>query len=492
RLASGVKVPAAAPFIQDWFIQREALVNATCHRLGVGEGRGTPDNDGRASAVEPPVVGLAGPAGAGKSIAASMVIARDDVRAHFSPNGMVWLPVGQGAKERLPEVMHRLAVLVHELVASKSSADVGRDCRPPRTPDIGVDPEDGAAYVREVMAGDGDGDSSSRGGGMGMGMGALLVVADDVWEADVLEELSRTGASILYTTRSGDLLAGDDGVLPLRVDDVTEGEAEALLRRAAELDDEATLPDSAREIIRQGGLAAMDLACVGRWDSLRKTNDEAAWATALSRIADARRFMDGAALLPWRSAVLLAGLEQLTLANERNKELYLSLAVLPSDLSLSVDDLTVLLTGGGEEGSPGQDLEAARRIVETLEKWSVLVREVGGRYRVRGSHTDVAWQAVSDCPDILDRALTRWRKRVSSADAVFAWRVEELVDIWLTMSSLEADRDEEEIPGPYRAVVDAVDPSDPRARELLRRIALFQWSMQDCDAACETWTKLLA
>ncbi|CAN0170438.1 unnamed protein product, partial [Hapterophycus canaliculatus] len=318
----------------------------------------------------------------------------------------------------------------------------------------------------------------------------LLVVADDVWEADVLEELRRTGASILYTTRSGDLLVGTCGNLPLRVDEVTEGEAAMLLRRAAELDDEATLPDPAYEMIRRGGLAAMDLACVGRWDMVRNRNDEAAWAMALAKITDAQHFMDGAALLPWRSAVLLACLEQLTLADERNKELYLSLAVLPSNLSVSINDLTVLLTG--KEGCSGPDLQAARRVVATLEKQSVLVREAGGRYRVHGSHADVAWQGISTCPDILDRALSRWRNNVSSGNAVFAWRVEELVTIWQTMTSLESDQDGEEIPGQYGAVADAVDLSDFGARQLLRRIAQVQWLMQDCDAACETWAKLLS
>ncbi|CAN0259548.1 unnamed protein product, partial [Ectocarpus sp. 13 AM-2016] len=446
--------------------------------LGVNDGGGS-----RASG-EPPVVGVAGPSGAGKSTIASMIIARDDVRGHFSEKGVVWLSVGQGARDRLLDVMYRLAVMVHELVVdigdSSSSPDDG-PFRPPQTPDIGVEPEDGAAYVREILTAE----EVERSSGS---FGELLVVADDVWEAEVLAELRSTGASILYTTRSEeDLLAASGGSSVLQVDEVTEGEAEEILRRAADLLDYTKLPDAAHDIIRRGGPVAMDVAYVGRWDIVRGKNDQAAWAVVLAHVIDAQNFMKGAALLPWRSAVLRVGLTRLGLADQGTKELYLSLGVLPRNLSFSVDDVTALVSDGSAE-----EHQAATLAIATLEQWSVLMRTEGGRYRVHHSHADMAWQGISEDPAILGPALARWRNRVSTAEAVLAWRTEELVDIWQAIWSLEIGEGAKEIDQPYAEIVDAMNLSDAGAFQLLRRIAFFQWLTNEPDAACMSWSKLLA
>ncbi|CAM9948140.1 unnamed protein product [Ectocarpus sp. 12 AP-2014] len=475
RLYSIAKRPTEAPLLQDWFIQREPVVAAICDRLGVNDGGGS-----RASG-EPPVVGVAGPSGAGKSTIASMIIARDDVRGHFSEKGVVWLSVGQGARDRLLDVMYRLAVMVHELVVDSSSFPDDGPFRPPQTPDIGVEPEDGAAYVREILTAE-EGERSSG------SFGELLVVADDVWEAEVLAELRSTGASILYTTRSEeDLLAASGGSSVLQVDEVTEGEAEEILRRAADLLDYTKLPDAAHDIIRRGGPVAMDVAYVGRWDIVRGKNDQAAWAVVLAHVIDAQNFMKGAALLPWRSAVLRVGLTRLGFADQGTKELYLSLGVLPRNLSFSGDDVTALVSDGSAE-----ELQAATLAIATLEQWSVLMRTEGGRYRVHHSHADMAWQGISEDPAILGPALARWRNRVSTAEAVLAWRTEELVDIWQAIWSLEIGEGAEEIGQPYAEIVDAMNLSDAGAFQLLRRIAFFQWLTNEPDAACMSWSKLLA
>ncbi|CAM9211675.1 unnamed protein product [Ectocarpus sp. 6 AP-2014] len=475
RLDSIAKSPAEAPLLQDWFIQREPVIAAICDRLGVN------DRGGSRASGEPPVVGVAGPSGAGKSTIASMIVARHDVRGHFSQKGVVWLSVGQGARDRLLDVMYRLAVMVHALVAESSSSPDDGPFRPPRTPDIGVEPEDGAAYVREILAAD-EGERSSG------GCGELLVVADDVWEAEVLAELRNTGASILYTTRSEeDLLAASGGSSVLRVDEVTEGEAEEILRRAADLLDYSKLPDAAHDIIRRGGPVAMDVAYVGRWDIVRGKNDQAAWAVVLAHVIDAQNFMKGAALLPWRSAVLRVGVTRLGLADQGTKELYMSLGVLPRNLSFSVDDVTALVSDGSAE-----ELQAATLAMATLEQWSVLVRTEGGRYRVHHSHADMAWQGISEDPAILGPALARWRNRVSTLEAVLAWRTKELVDIWETIWSLEIGEGAEDIGQPYAEIVDAMDLSDAGAFQLLRRIAFFHWLTNEPDAACMSWSKLLA
>ncbi|CAN0575612.1 unnamed protein product, partial [Ectocarpus sp. 12 AP-2014] len=106
-LASRVKIPPGAPRIRDWYAEREGVVSEACGRFGIGR-------SGNAFG-EPRMVGLAGPSGAGKSTVASMLIARKDVRASFH-KGLLWLQVGQGAKDRLPELMICLAGMVYETV----------------------------------------------------------------------------------------------------------------------------------------------------------------------------------------------------------------------------------------------------------------------------------------------------------------------------------------------------------------------------------------
>lgn len=104
-------IPAAAPVVRVWYVEREAIVADVCTKLGVrivGDG--------------PTMVGLAGPGGAGKSTVASMVVARDDVREHFH-KAVLWLPVGQGAKHRVYALMRQLATMVYEKVLKKN-------CRP--------------------------------------------------------------------------------------------------------------------------------------------------------------------------------------------------------------------------------------------------------------------------------------------------------------------------------------------------------------------------
>lgn len=83
------------------------------------------------------------------------------------------------------------------------------------------------AYVREVV------DDSNR---------RFLVVADDVWEMEVLEELKRARVWVLYTTRLDCVLPGAP---PLRLDQVLKEEAEMVLRRATNLRENVLLPEAA-------------------------------------------------------------------------------------------------------------------------------------------------------------------------------------------------------------------------------------------------------
>lgn len=94
----------------------------------------------------------------------------------------------------------------------------------------------------------------------------FLVVADDVWEVEVLEELKRVGVCVLYTTRKDSLLPDAQS---LRLDQVLEEEAEVILRQAADLDDRASLPEASYDLMVRSDFSVLDLAFVGRWGIVR-------------------------------------------------------------------------------------------------------------------------------------------------------------------------------------------------------------------------------
>lgn len=470
-LASTVSVPAAAPRIREWYAEREAAVSAICDRLGVRF-----SDVQKASDHQQLLVGVAGPSGAGKSIAASMVVAREDVRAYFC-KGVLWLKVGQEARHRLPALMDRLANMVFDAMAEG-------DARRPRAPDVGVRPENGAAYIRKVVGED----------------RRFLVVADDVWEAEVLEELKSTGATVLYTTPLEDLCSGS----PLRLHELLNGEVAAALVRAAELDDDAEPPDACTTIVQRCGSSAMDLAFVGRWGTVRGTTNGEAWASALIRIIEAQ---EGEALVPWRAAVLRAGLEdggveetpmswreavlragldELVLSNTHHLQLYLSLAVIPKNLAFSREGVESLMY---DEGCTAETVEAAKKMVATFEEWSILTLEEGGKYHVHDAHLNFARELMAKDPATRDRVLARWRKRIETADSLFAWPLEELVELWRTVAGLGGEG--VDFARLYDGVLDAMDPSDAEYAKCLRRIAFFLWLAGDCDTACEKWANFL-
>ena len=455
-LASRVKIPPGAPRIRDWYVERKPLVVQACNRLGIGQGGDTPQ--------APKMVGLAGPSGAGKSTVASMVIARDDVRAYFE-KGVLWLQVGQAAKDRLPELKSRLADMVYESVMQKA-------CRPPRKQeDLASDPEDGVEYIVDVMNKD---------------MMRFLVVADDVWDVEVLEALKRAGAWVLYTTRHRDLLP--EPPRPLRVDQMLKEEAELVLRRAADLHDDAYLPNAAYELMERCDYAASDLAFVGRWSDVRgrSGHDGQAWQAVLNRIMEeAKRSGEDGQLLSWRAAVLHAGLDELACENPKNKELYLSLAILPNGLAFSSEVAAVLLYGSGFSA---WDLEAAEGVVMTLERLSILTLEDGGSYRVHDEHADfIQGRGVAN-QDIWDRVLCRWREYMSSSRALFAFSTHWLVVIWEVLACAEGTG---LVSRPYDPALDAMDPTGSDIAKALKKGAYFHWLREEWSEVYSKSSRLL-
>lgn len=376
-LASRVPIPPRSPQIREWWVPRREAVQETCRRLGIysaeGERAGVPavvangDSGGGGDATDkgrveqpPPVVGLGGPTGCGKSTVAAMVVAHEDVRGYFH-EGVVWLPVGgKGAKHRLPELMARLASLVHDTEMRRSFSGDSRIPipPPPRKACIAITPDrlDSAAFIRAVLGlsppsprptGGSRGEKLGvDGGGGGGGRGRrYLIIADDVCEPEVLQELMGLGACVLYTTtrsvegmRLGDGDGDGNGADAdlLQLDDLREEEAETVLRRACGMP-HATLPQTAHEMIKAYGSVAMDINYFGRWDVVCGKADEKAWDMALSRVfVEAGDGGERWTRRRWHTAVLFAGLADLARLNDKAKDLYLYLAVLPRGLGLTV------------------------------------------------------------------------------------------------------------------------------------------------------------
>lgn len=360
-LAKKVKIPAKVPRVRDWFVPRTLLVEEICNRLGIYAGKidDTISNGGVAAEVteendEARMVGLAGPAGCGKSTAASLVIAREDVRGHFH-DGIVWLAVGgKGAKRRLPELMLHLANTVHETVLLHNG---GGSLRPPSKPGVMADRENGVAYgvaysvayIRSVM-GIGGVDAQEGGGSSSVDRQRrrrrprYLIIADDVHEPEVLQELKGIGVTVLYTTtrsasglRGASAVGGDVDLL--RLDDLLEEEADAVLRQAAGIKQGVDLPKPARDFMKSYGSVVMDLAYVGRWGVVHKRTDAKSWDMALNRV-----FIEGGeggeewTRRRWHTAVLFAGMADLGRSNVKAKDLYLYLGVLPRGLAFMVSD----------------------------------------------------------------------------------------------------------------------------------------------------------
>ena len=441
-----------SPRIREWYVERGAVVSDACDGLGVG---GSYD-----VYQEPRMVGLGGPGGAGKSTVASMVVARPNVQMSFR-KGVLWLPVGKGAKDRLEALMFDLAFMVYETVMQKR-------CRPPRKANVQINTEDGAAYIREVV------DESSR---------RFLVVADDVWDVEVLEALRKAGAWVLYTTRKDKLLPDAP---PLRLDQVRKEEAEMVLRRAAELDDDAPLPEAAYEVMRRCEFVVLDLVLVGRRGEVRERRDELAWRKVLRRIMEAQKEgEDGGQLRPWRAAALRAGLGVLAGDNPLNKELYLALALLPTGLAFPSKVAGVLLCG---DDCSAEALKTANKVLEVLERLSILALEAGGKYRVHEDHVDFVWDCLKTNRETRDAALPRWRAYISSVEALDTYTSAWLAKMWHVLAQVEGGA---VASSPYEATLDALGASSPRFPRAVRKVAEFHFERRDWMEAYNKYSSLL-
>lgn len=437
-----------APLIRDWYVVREAAVTETCDLLGIGRSN--------SECFEPArMVGLAGASGAGKSTVASMLVAREDVQAWFD-NRILWLRVGDVAKNDLPAFMLDLADMVYKEVLQSTG-------RPPRRGNVLMTSEHGAAYIRAMV-------HESR---------WLLIVADDVCGAEVLRELKKAGAWVLYTTRHHNLLPGTPS---LQLDKILNKEADMLLRRAADLGDNAPLPEAAYVLMEHCEFAAFDLALVGRWDVVRVKNDEKAWQAALDRIVEAQRGGEGGQPLPFRSAVLRAGLGVLA-CSPQNRDLYLALGILPKGL-----DFPAEVAGGLPHGndSSAEDLGAAKNVLEALVRLSILAVDDRDWYRLHDIQADFARDCLAADQETRDRVLPRWREFISNVNTLLAFSSAWLTTIWDALAEVEGKRD---ISKAHDAAVNSVDPS---SSELARPYVAKLAKMNDLDKRFRQTAKAVA
>ncbi len=452
------KVPKGAPARKSWHVERRHVVDTVLRALaGGGETR---------------LVGLVGGSGSGKTTAASEIVRSTRVREAFS-DGIVWLPFGEGVKDRLESIMQQLACAVYK--------DIGGS--------VGLRPaesEDGAAYVKRVVA---RGDRGNR--------LRCLVVADNVWEEEVVSKLLETGMWVLLTTRSEALLSAVHGEA-VGVDELSEADAESLLRGAAELPPDARLPDDAVELVDLCGRVAMDLAFVGRWSNVRGRQDRTAWSDATEKvraeIVKAKAESGGEPVEGIRSerrkAILRAGFEDLAIGSddERVQRLYLSLAVLPDGCTFSVKDAAVLLY----DRTPSSEDEASvAGVVEILERWAIVSSEEG-EYRMHDAHSGFARETLMDHGYVRRPAVKRLVRFISSLEAVRTLDRYKLKSLWLAVERVGGDGWAKTRPY-VKALGEVAESSSPLLlRQSIEAVARFLEAQEDWEAAKDGWRRLLA
>ncbi|CAM9487704.1 unnamed protein product, partial [Laminaria digitata] len=113
-----------------------------------------------------------------------------------------------------------------------------------------------------------------------------LVVADDVWDAEVVEKLRETGMQVLMTTRERSLVEEGKRV---SVEALTDQEAKDLLRATVQFPRDADLPAAAMTILDRCANVAMYVEFVGRWSILHTgedgvPQDKSAWVKVVRAI----------------------------------------------------------------------------------------------------------------------------------------------------------------------------------------------------------------
>lgn len=365
--------------------------------------------------------------------------------------------------------MLQLARLVHENVGGS----VGR---PPARSDVGE------TYVRQRML-TGHGGREMR----------CLVVADNVWDEEVIAKLRETGMWVLVTTRDGALVSDADSEA-ITIDELSQEDAESVLRRAAELSPDVRLPDAAINVIDLCGRVAMDLAFAGRWGVVRGRNGSSAWSDAVDRISTELRNVGldtargiGEHAAKRRRAILCAGFQYLAIGmdDEHVQWLYLALGALPDGHPFDVTDAAALLYD--RKGNRKEE-EAVGEVVETLERWSIL-RSSDGKYRMHDAHSNFARENLMDRGDVRRPAVRRWVKHISSPEMLTSVGEFVLKGLWAAVEQVGGES--WRVSRPYNEFVAAMDDLDPQLRRCMAALARFHRAQNDWEGESAMWRRLL-
>lgn len=404
-------VPPGVPVGQSWHAVRDGVIARVCEILSADEG--------------PTVAALTGRSGAGKTTAAAAMVGErgpvrprageteDDARTRLDcmralfPDGVVWLRVGkeEGGADRLPPLMRTLAKALHENVMEKRI----------EAPAAG---EEGERYVKKIVF-----QESLR----------CLVVADDVWEVQVVEKLRMTGMWVLLTTREASIVEPSERVV---VDELTQAEAEDVLRGAARLSRGEHLCDAAMGVLKLCGNVAMDIAFVGSWNSVCSTTDgvrmsSGAWGDVVRDITSQIEQVKGQTqvaiagkvddLHVERLAIFRAGLEYLGAESAFAQKLYVMLALVPHGHAFGISDAGVLLNCDGE---------VLKGAIAILERWAVLRADTCCRYRMHDAHVNFARIRLKDSGNVRNLAVQRWTSHISRLDVAMSVDLYVLLEMW--------------------------------------------------------------
>lgn len=493
-------VPARVPSRHAWYVPRQRVMDIVCENL-------------IRSHRDPQVVGLVGESGSGKTTSAAEIVRSPQILEFFS-DGVVWLPVHESAAHCLPSLMLQLARMIRDdIVGEVSDEAVGATCH--CAEDLG---QGGTSYVKDVMT-----------GRFHEGRGPLrcLVVADNVWEEEVVACLRDTGVWVLVTTRREEVVkaAGGESV---RINRMFGADAEMLLKRASGLPTGVGWQEGAREVVELCGRVAMDVAYVGKWSTIGKENDTAAWSSAAAAIRaelqDTSRVLgitgeyaskdelhltrrsssetgslsvdsesDSTkedARTTTRRAVLRAGfraLSTITHVDSRVQELFLALGVMPDGHEFSLTDTAVLL--GIHLGKGALDeLEEVRMVLQTLERWTIVTAR-GKAFRVHDAHLSFAREILAVCSDIQYEVVDRWVRFISSLDTILSVEPQSLARMWSAVERIGGEG--WRVTRPYERALAQLHVDDPYYRAGVEAVAKFRMLDGDWGGAYVMWQTLL-